>query len=310
MANRTVRDARSVKGTNPQYLVEKITRSRIYESRYWKEECFALSAELLVDKAMELRFIGGTYGGNIKPSPFLCLLLKMLQIQPEKDIVIEFIKNEDFKYVRCLGATYMRLIGEGLDVYKYLEPLYNDYRKIRRQDKNGGFFLSHVDEFIDELLQEERVVDIILPRVQKRYILEETEQLEPRVSPLEEDLDEMEESSDDELDIPDIPRSPEHHRGSHHDHDRPRRSPSPRHRRSRSRSPRRRSRSPKRRSPSPRRERRRSPRRERERRSRSRERRHRSPARNHHRDERSDDRHHHRRRSASPDDRHRRSYRK
>ena len=46
---------------------------------------------------MELRYVGGVYSGNIKPAPFLCLTLKMLQIQPEKDIVIEFIKNEDFK---------------------------------------------------------------------------------------------------------------------------------------------------------------------------------------------------------------------
>lgn len=58
--------------------------------------CFVL-AELVVDKAMELRFVGGVYGGNIKPTPFLCLTLKMLQIQPEKDIIVEFIKNEDFK---------------------------------------------------------------------------------------------------------------------------------------------------------------------------------------------------------------------
>ena len=36
--------------------------------------------------------------------------------------------------------------------------------------------------YLDELLNEERVCDIILPRVQKRHILEETEQLEPRVS--------------------------------------------------------------------------------------------------------------------------------
>eukprot|EP00057_Strongylocentrotus_purpuratus_P023140 XP_011677614.1 PREDICTED: pre-mRNA-splicing factor 38A [Strongylocentrotus purpuratus] len=251
----------------------------------------------------------------------------------EKITKIKKIMNQDtegrsgaLRYVRCLGALYIRLVGEGLDVYKYLEPLYNDYRKIRRQDKIGGYFLSHVDEFIDELLNEERVCDIILPRVQKRHILEETEQLELRVSPLEEDLDDMEDSSDDDIDIPEIKKSPERHRGSYHDHDRPRRSPSPRHRRSRSRSPKRRSRSPKRRSPSPRRDRERrrsrSPRRERERRSRSRERRHRSPVRNYHRDERrderrddrrderSDDRYHHRHRSTSPDDRHRRSYRK
>lgn len=55
------------------------------------------AAELVVDKAMELKYVGGVYGGNIKPTPFLCLTLKMLQIQPEKDIIVEFIKNEDFK---------------------------------------------------------------------------------------------------------------------------------------------------------------------------------------------------------------------
>lgn len=62
--------------------------------KFWH---FSLSAELMVDKAMELKYIGGVYGGNVKPSPFLCLVLKMLQIQPEKDIVVEFIRNENFK---------------------------------------------------------------------------------------------------------------------------------------------------------------------------------------------------------------------
>ncbi len=60
MANRTVKDAVTVKGTNPQYLVEKIIRSRIYDSKYWKENCFALTAELMVDKAMELRYVFST----------------------------------------------------------------------------------------------------------------------------------------------------------------------------------------------------------------------------------------------------------
>ena len=34
---------------------------------------------------------------------------------------VEFIKNEDYKYVRALGAFYMRLVGTSLDVYQYLE---------------------------------------------------------------------------------------------------------------------------------------------------------------------------------------------
>ncbi|KAL3286309.1 hypothetical protein HHI36_000818 [Cryptolaemus montrouzieri] len=197
MANRTVKDAKSVHGTNPQYLVEKIIRSRIYDSKYWKEECFALTAELLVDKAMELRFIGGVFGGNIKPTPFLCLTLKMLQIQPEKDIVVEFIKNEEFKYVRALGAFYMRLTGNSLDSYKYLEPLYNDNRKLRRQNRDAQFEMIHMDEFIDELLRDERVCDVILPRIQKRHILEENNEIEAKISALEDDLDEDMDLEDD-----------------------------------------------------------------------------------------------------------------
>uniref|UniRef100_A0A672N355 Pre-mRNA-splicing factor 38B n=1 Tax=Sinocyclocheilus grahami TaxID=75366 RepID=A0A672N355_SINGR len=247
MANRTVKDANSIHGTNPQYLVEKIIRTRIYESKYWKEECFGLTAELVVDKAMELKYVGGVYGGNIKPTPFLCLTLKMLQIQPEKDIIVEFIKNEDFKYVRLLGAMYMRLTGTSVDCYKYLEPLYNDYRKIKSQNRNGEFELMHVDEFIDELLNAERVCDVILPRLQKRQVLEEAELLDTRISALEEDLDEVEtsEEEDEEEEKPERVQTPEPHRRNYRDMDRPRRSPSPRYRRSRS--PRRRSRSPKKR---------------------------------------------------------------
>lgn len=198
MANRTLKDAKSIHGTNPQYLIEKIVRSRIYDSQYWKESCFALTAELMVDKAMELRFIGGVYGGNIKPTPFICLILKFLQIQPEKDIVIEFIRNEEFKYVRALGAFYLRLTAPAADCYKYLEPLYNDYRKLRRQNRMGQYEIVHMDEFIDELLREERVCDVILPRIQKRQVLEEAGELEQKISLLDDDLDQDVEMSSEE----------------------------------------------------------------------------------------------------------------
>lgn len=43
----------------------------------------------------------------------------------------------DFRYVRVLGAFYMRLTGTVTDVYQYLEPLYNDYRKLRRKLGDG-----------------------------------------------------------------------------------------------------------------------------------------------------------------------------
>jgi hypothetical protein len=52
-----------------------------------------------------------------------------------------------------------------------------------------GFSLTHMDSFIDDLLCEHRVCDIILPRLQSRYILEQNDELEPRESALEGDLD-------------------------------------------------------------------------------------------------------------------------
>jgi pre-mRNA-splicing factor 38A len=110
-------------------------RLKIHNDPYFKEKCFALTAESIVDRAIELKYIGGTFGGNRRPSKFLCLILKMLQIQPDEDIVLEFIKNKDYKYIRALGAFYWRLVGKAKDIYTVLEPLYADYRRlvIRRE---------------------------------------------------------------------------------------------------------------------------------------------------------------------------------
>ena len=95
MANQTDPFAESIHGTNPQNLIEKITRLKVYNCNYWKEQCFGLTSESLVDKAVALKYAGGTYAGNVKPTHFLCLVLKMLQLQPEKEIILEYIQNED-----------------------------------------------------------------------------------------------------------------------------------------------------------------------------------------------------------------------
>jgi hypothetical protein len=166
--------------------------------------------------------------------------------------------------VRAIGAFYMRLVGKALDVYQYLEPLLNDYRKLRLITGNetashtkrdlrralrlprqcarasrapttagqccvgcasagpstprplmlrvsvsnfpheragrcrhpermawAGYDVTYMDEFIDKLLREDMVLDIALPTLPKRMHLEEARQLQPRVSALEDDLDEV-----------------------------------------------------------------------------------------------------------------------
>lgn len=66
------------------------------------------------------------------------------------------------------GAFYMRLVGRPIEVYNYLEPLYNDYRKLRMQNQDGGFAMSHVDEVIDQMLTQDYLFDIALPRLPHR----------------------------------------------------------------------------------------------------------------------------------------------
>jgi pre-mRNA-splicing factor 38A len=172
---------RSVRRSNPHELVEKIVRMRIFESAYWKEHCFGLTAELLVDKATSLTYYGGVCSANNKPTPFLCLIMKMLQLRPEMEIVREFIQIEEYKYVRVLGAFYLRLVGTPVDIYTYLEPLYSDYSKIAFQTRTG-WGLSTVDQFIDTLLTDEFACDIALPHLPARHNLESRKLIGPRES--------------------------------------------------------------------------------------------------------------------------------
>eukprot|EP01128_Nolandella_sp_AFSM9_P007158 TRINITY_DN383_c2_g1_i1.p1 TRINITY_DN383_c2_g1~~TRINITY_DN383_c2_g1_i1.p1 ORF type:complete len:410 (+),score=64.07 TRINITY_DN383_c2_g1_i1:53-1282(+) len=232
-----------IHGMDPQNLMEKIVRNRIHQTRYWNEQCAGLSAESLVDKAIELTEIGGSYGGNRKASPFLCLTLKLLQLNPEKEIILEFVKNADYRYLRCLGAFYLRLTGNHKDIYEYLENFYSDYRTIRWRQYDGKLKHAHVDTFMDALLKEERTCDVILPHLNPRRILEEAGTLAPRVSILEEEVESS--SGEDESDSESesiVAKQPSPKRTRTRTPPRRRRSPSPR-RRSRT-PPRRRSRTP------------------------------------------------------------------
>jgi pre-mRNA-splicing factor 38A len=178
----------SVHGQNPEFLIEKIIRDRIRSCIYWKESCFGLNAATVIDRAIELDHIGGVYGGNQRPTPFICLLLSMLQLQPDMLIIQEFISNKDFKYLRALGLVYIRFVAPSLQVYQLLEPSLEDYRKLKERTMSGDLLITHMDEFVDRLLQDEKIFNIMMPRLVKRSILEKSHQLEPRKSPLSEEF--------------------------------------------------------------------------------------------------------------------------
>jgi len=84
---------------------------------------------------------------------------------------------------------YLRLIGNPVEIYTCLEPLYQDYRRIKFKLKTGKYMQRHIDEFVDDLLIKDSVCDITLPRLTKRRVLEENNELVKRVSLLEKELE-------------------------------------------------------------------------------------------------------------------------
>ncbi|KAG9565978.1 PRP38-domain-containing protein, partial [Aureobasidium melanogenum] len=185
-----------IRGQNPLLLFEKAVRDRIVDSYYWKEQCFGLNAATLCDRAVDLTFIGGTYGIGQKPTPFLCLAFKLLQITPEKEIILHYLQQEDWKYLRALAAFYIRLTWEPKDIYETLEAYLSDYRKLKRRTRDA-YTLSHIDQFIDDLLTKDRVCATSLWKMPSRTQLEDLDVLEPRVSPLGDEIDELDAEDED-----------------------------------------------------------------------------------------------------------------
>lgn len=181
-----------IRGANPATLIETAVRDRITDSLYWKEQCFGLNAATLLDRAVEMTYIGGTYGVGMKPSPFLCLAFKMLQLTPGKEIVLEYLRmgGEEFKYLRALAAFYIRLTFDAVEIFTHLEPYLTDYRKLRRRRKES-YELTHMDQFIDDLLTKDRVCATSLWKLPSRQALEDLGNLDERVSPMQAELDEM-----------------------------------------------------------------------------------------------------------------------
>eukprot|EP00762_Andalucia_godoyi_P001122 ANDGO_02024.mRNA.1 Pre-mRNA-splicing factor 38 len=179
---------RHVHGTNPMFLIDKVLRERIFESMYWKQHCFALNESRLVDRAEDMQFIAGSYGGFRKPSPFVCLLLKLLQLQPKDEIVLAYLRNPKYKYLTALAAVYIRLVFPPPALFPLLESLLSDCRKLRKRHSSGDFEVVYMDEFADSLIRESSCFEIGLPRLPFRWVLEDVHGIPERQSAILEDF--------------------------------------------------------------------------------------------------------------------------
>ncbi|APA11135.1 hypothetical protein SS1G_11323 [Sclerotinia sclerotiorum 1980 UF-70] len=189
-------------GLNPTTILEKPVRERIVDCYFWKDQCFALNEADIVSRVVShVTFIAGTYGDSQRPSPFLCLAFKLLQLGPSDEILQEYMGygGEKFKYLRALALFYWRMTRQAKDVFMVLEGYLDDRRKLRRKTRTGTT-LTFMDQFVDDLLTKDRVCGTTLWKMPKREILEDLEVLEPRISPLG-DIEDLLDESEGEVEV-------------------------------------------------------------------------------------------------------------
>ena len=76
---------------NKLNVLEQITRNKVYNCTNWKEKCFALNSESIIDHALELKYIGGIITNSGQPSEFICLVVKLIQLNPGEDVLREYL---------------------------------------------------------------------------------------------------------------------------------------------------------------------------------------------------------------------------
>ncbi|EGW35257.1 uncharacterized protein SPAPADRAFT_130731 [Spathaspora passalidarum NRRL Y-27907] len=186
----TYQDKRNV--LNKAYLIEPIIRHRIQDSIFYKQHLYLTNEATILPIIVEhVKYVSGTDSSG-RPSPFICCLLRMLELEPSKDMIDTYLTQlgfNEFKYLTALALIYVRLVYSSDVVYKTFDPYFQDARKLRVKLKSPifnevklpiGYSLTYIDAWVDELLTRERVVDIILPRLVPRIKFVESGVLPPR----------------------------------------------------------------------------------------------------------------------------------
>ncbi len=155
-------------------LFDKVLRERIYGSVFWKEHLLVdVDAESVLDVAVQLDCVGGTHGlGAPRPTPFLCLLLKLAELAPSPLVLAEYLAQRTWKYVEALALAYVRLAAPPAVVYALAEARLGDWRRLRMRLSDGRYVLTWMDAFADGLLAGSRVLDAVpAPRLPKRALV-------------------------------------------------------------------------------------------------------------------------------------------
>lgn len=152
----------------------------------------------LLKDVLLTRCIDLEYGQE--PSRFLCSLVRLYMLHPNRAIIYEILSVKNFTYATAFAAIHVRCCWSSLDIHKALTPLLSNYTKIRVTGIESSELHGYVpfDILIEALLQQPSTLSkhdkaftpmgcLRLPLLIKREVFE----MSGKLRPLSEELQKM-----------------------------------------------------------------------------------------------------------------------
>lgn len=187
---------------NKSHLIETIVRNRIKDTIFYKQYLYLTNEQTILPVIVNhVKYISGLDANN-RPGPFLCCLLRLLEISPSSIIIQIYLNQTNFKYLTALILLYIRMTYKSHEVYSITDPYFSNFSRLKVQLSSPKFHngiavnydFTFMDVFVDELLHNDRVVDILLPRMESRLDLMDKGVLGQRqyfITSLEEETDDI-----------------------------------------------------------------------------------------------------------------------
>lgn len=121
----------NTKGRAGVAVFDPATRYRITHSRGMVKTCSQQPLLWVVERLIELPFLGGFTGPQQKVELFVCLLFRLIQILPAPPLVLAMLRQDVHKYLRVAAMVFIRLLGGPLHLREAKKVALEDYRKIR-----------------------------------------------------------------------------------------------------------------------------------------------------------------------------------
>ena len=100
------------------YNLEKVLRSNIVYSDYYRELCKISDFYELVDEVYnEVDHVEPWMSGNARgPSTAFCLLYRLCVMELDDDQISHLVRHRDSPYIRALGFLYVRYVVDHLSL--------------------------------------------------------------------------------------------------------------------------------------------------------------------------------------------------